>query len=161
MSPTAGLLVLGATLAVSSLILAVVATRVRPFAGLLTALLSLPVLMPPALMENIEPSGLPVPLRTVSVVLLFATAVALLGLRNIDPRLSEMARTVGASPLARFSGVVWPQAWPGLAASVTVAFGIPLWHGLAALSPALHAAAALLAIGVIALPLARAEAARR
>jgi molybdate transport system permease protein len=115
-----------------------------PGKGLLETVLSLPLVLPPtavgilllSLLARRGPLGAWLAARGIEVVftwkaVLIATAVmsfpllvrsAQTAFEEVDPRLVDLARTLGCGPLAAFFRVTLPLAWRGVLAGTVLAF---------------------------------------
>lgn len=104
-------------------------------------LMQLPMVMPPAVaglalllvfgrqgaIGAWWPDGLALSTTAVVLAQIFVAApfylqAAVAAFRRIDPRLIDVARTLGASPLVVFARVAVPLAWPGLLAGCAMAW---------------------------------------
>lgn len=61
-------------------------------------------------------------LALVHILLPYAVLPIFAALQNIDPRVLEAARDLGASPVHRFLTVTMPLAWPGLCSAFAITF---------------------------------------
>ena len=116
--------------------LAVLAGRFAPVAELMSPLLSAMRSVPVA--SFVIAALIWIPSRRLSILIAVVIALPVVyagtldGIRQIDPRLTEMARVFRMSPLNRLRCVSLPAALPSMGAALSMAMGLAWKSGVAA-----------------------------